>query len=40
LIVQKEAVFNPEKAFTKRLPLIEGKSGYTTAIWKEAETND
>lgn len=35
LIVQKEAVFNPEKAFIKRLPLIEGKSGYTTAIWKD-----
>jgi hypothetical protein len=33
LILQKEAVINPEKAFKERLPLIEGEAGYTTSIW-------
>jgi len=37
LICQKEAKFNPEKAFIKRLPLVLGKSGYSTSIWKDEE---
>ncbi len=39
-IMQQEAIFNPEEAFTKRLPLIDGKTGYSTSIWKEKETGD
>lgn len=34
-ICQKEAVFNPEKAFSKRLPL--GKAGYKSSIWPDTE---
>jgi hypothetical protein len=40
LIIQKEAVFNPEEAFKNRLPLIEGDSGYTTSIWKAMEESE
>jgi hypothetical protein len=40
LIIQKEAVFNPEEAFKNRLPLIKAESGYTTSIWKAIEDED
>lgn len=39
-IMQKECLFNPEPAYQKRLPLIEGKAGYTSSIWGAAEASD
>lgn len=33
-ILQKEAVFNPEPAFRKRLPIDPRKSGYYSSTWK------
>ena len=32
-ILQKEAVFNPEPAFTERLPLDSEKTGYLSSTW-------
>jgi hypothetical protein len=37
LIVQREAVFNPEAAFQKRLPIVFGQTGYSSAIWNDDE---
>jgi hypothetical protein len=37
LIVQREVIFNPEKAFINRLPLEKGKYGYSSSIWNNEE---
>ncbi len=38
LICQKEAKFNPEPAFSKRLPITD--SGYKTSIWTDTEEDE
>lgn len=38
LICQKEAIFNPEPAFTKRLPITD--SGYKSSIWPQGDEEE
>jgi len=35
-ILQKEIVFNPEKRFSKRLPINSIKAGYLSSCWPDA----